>query len=89
MWYSKTPQPRTYFSKKQTDLVLVNEVYMAFSGCGSYRKDSYDYHEYIAVQYVLNKLEGRMIALDIRGSGILLFTKQFISYTLIIQFAYP
>ena len=33
---------------------------MTFSGCGSYRKDTYDYDEYIAIQYVLNKLEGRM-----------------------------
>ena len=35
---------------------------MTFSGCGSYRKDTYDYDEYIAIQYVLNKLEGRMTA---------------------------
>ena len=35
---------------------------MTFSGFGSYRKDSYDYDEYIAVQYVLDKLESRMIA---------------------------
>ena len=32
---------------------------MTFSGCGSYRKDSYDYDEYIALQYVLDKLESR------------------------------
>ena len=31
---------------------------MSFSGCGSYRKDTYDYDEYFAIQYVLNKLEG-------------------------------
>ena len=35
---------------------------MTFSGCDSYRKDSYDYNEYITVQYVLDKLEIRMIA---------------------------
>ena len=35
---------------------------MKFSGCGSYRKDSYHCDEYIAVQYVLDKLEIRMIA---------------------------
>ena len=35
---------------------------MKFSGCGSYRKDSYDYDEYIAVKYVLDKLEIRMTA---------------------------
>ena len=36
---------------------------MTFSGCGSYRKDSYAYDEYIAIQYVLDKLESRMTAL--------------------------
>ena len=29
---------------------------MTFSGCGSYRKDTYDYNEYIAIQYVLNSI---------------------------------
>ena len=29
---------------------------MAFSRCGSYRKDTCYYDEYIAIQYVLNKL---------------------------------
>ena len=60
--YSKTPQTRTYFSKKQTDWVLTNEVLMKFSGCGSYRKDTCYYDEYKAIQCVLNKLEGRMTA---------------------------
>ena len=36
---------------------------MTFSGCGSYRKDSYAYDEYIAIQFVLDKLESRMTAL--------------------------
>ena len=35
---------------------------MTFSRCGSYRKDNYYYDEYIAIRYVLNKLEGRMTA---------------------------
>ena len=35
---------------------------MTFSGRGSYRKDPYDYGEYMAIQYELNKLEGRMTA---------------------------
>ena len=35
---------------------------MKFSGCCSYGKDSYAYDEYIAVQYMLYKLESRMIA---------------------------
>ena len=35
---------------------------MTFSRCGSYRKDTCDYDEYIAIQNVLNKLEGRMTA---------------------------
>ena len=59
--YSKT-RKRTYLSKKQTDLVLINDVLMKFSGCGSYRKDTCYYDEYIAIQCVLNKLEGRMTA---------------------------
>ena len=36
---------------------------MTFSGCTSYHKDAYDYDEYIAIQYVLNKFEGGMTAL--------------------------
>ena len=60
--YSKTPQTRTYFSKRQTDLVPINEVLTKFSGCGSYRNDTCYYHEYIDIQCVLNKLEGRMTA---------------------------
>ena len=35
---------------------------MKFSRCGSYRKDTSYYDEYIAIQYELNKLEGRMTA---------------------------
>ena len=36
---------------------------MTFSGFGSYRKDTFDYDEYIATVYnVLNKLEGIMTA---------------------------
>ena len=35
---------------------------MTFSRYGSYRKDSYDYDEYIALLYVFDKLESRMIA---------------------------
>ena len=35
---------------------------MTFSRCDSYRKDTCDYDECIAIQYVLNKLEGRMTA---------------------------
>ena len=31
---------------------------MAFSRCGSYRKGTCYYDEYIAIQYVFNKLEG-------------------------------
>ena len=30
---------------------------MAFSRCGSYRKDTFYYDEYIAIQYELIKLE--------------------------------
>ena len=33
---------------------------MTFSRCGSYRKDTFYYDE--SIQYVLNKLEGRMTA---------------------------
>ena len=40
----------------------MNEVLVTFSRCGSYRKDTCYYDEYIAIQYVLNKLEGRMTA---------------------------
>ena len=36
---------------------------MTFSRYGSYHKDSYPYDEYIAIQYVLDKLESRMTAL--------------------------
>ena len=55
---------------------------MTFSGCGSYHKDTCDYDEYIAIQYVFNKLEGGMTALKIsEGSVILLLTKQFLSYS--------
>ena len=57
MIYSRTPQTRTYFSKKQTDYVLINEVLMKFSRCGSYRQDTT-----MMNTYVLNKLEGRMTA---------------------------
>ena len=35
---------------------------MTFSRCGSYRKGTCYYDEYKAIQSVLNKLEGRMIA---------------------------
>ena len=35
---------------------------MTFSGCGSYHKDTCYYDEYIAIQNVLDKLEGRMTA---------------------------
>ena len=35
---------------------------MKFSRCYSYRKDTCYYDEYIAMQYVSNKLEGRMTA---------------------------
>ena len=35
---------------------------MKFSRCGSYRKDTYFYNEYIAIQYELNKFMGRMTA---------------------------
>ena len=35
---------------------------MPFSRCDSYRKDTCYYDEYIAIQYVLNKLEDRMTA---------------------------
>ena len=37
---------------------------MTSSGCGSYRKDTCYYEEYIAIQYVLNKSESRMIAFE-------------------------
>ena len=40
----------------------MNEVLMTFSGCGSYHKDTYYYDEYIAIQYVFNKLAGGMTA---------------------------
>ena len=44
---------------------------MTFSGCGSYHKDTYDYDEYIAIQYVLNTLDSGMTALkNIREYGI-------------------
>ena len=36
---------------------------MTCSGCGSYRRDSYDYDELIAIWYVLNRFESRMTAL--------------------------
>ena len=35
---------------------------MKFSRFCSYSKATCDYHEYIAMQYVSNKLEGRMTA---------------------------
>ena len=35
---------------------------MTFSGCRSYHKDTFDYDEYIAIQYVLNEFEGGMTA---------------------------
>ena len=62
---------------------------MPYSRCGSYRKDICCYDEYIAIQYELNKLRVESLHLNIRGYGILLLTKQFISYRLIKQFAYP
>ena len=55
--YSNTLQTRTYFSKQRTDNVLINEVLMTFSMYGSYRKGTCYHDEYIAIQYVLNKLE--------------------------------
>ena len=48
--------------------------------------DSYDYDECIAIQHVFNKRDGGMTAIKY---GILLVTKQFISYSLIRQFSYP
>ena len=48
-------------------------------------KDTFYYDEYIAIQYELNKLEGD---LNIRGYGMWLLTKQFISYSFIKQVAY-
>ena len=45
--YNKTPQTRTYFSKQRSSLVLMNEVFMTFSGCVSYCKDSYHNDEHI------------------------------------------
>ena len=33
---------------------------MTFSRCGSYRKETCYFDEDIAIQYVLNKLEGRI-----------------------------
>ena len=62
--YSKTPQTRTYFSKKQTVQSLINQVFMAFSRCGSYRKDNGYYDEFIGIRYVLKKPEGRMTAFE-------------------------
>ena len=35
---------------------------MTFSGCSSYHKDTFDHDQYIAIQYVFNKLEGKIIA---------------------------
>ena len=35
---------------------------MTFSGCSSHRKGTCYFDEYIAIQYVLNKLEARMTA---------------------------
>ena len=40
---------------------------MTFSRCGSYRKDTCYNAEYIGIQYVLNKLEGRMTAFREHG----------------------
>ena len=62
---------------------------MTFSECGSYRKDNYDYDEYIAIKYVFNKLEGGMTAFKYQRVWYFWLTKQFISYSLIKQFAYP
>ena len=62
--FSKTPLTRTYFSRKQTELVLINEVLTTFSGCDSYHKDTFDYDECIAIQYVFNKLTGGMTAFE-------------------------
>ena len=41
------------FLKKQTGKVLINEVLMTFSGCGSYGKDTCDYDDYIATVYIM------------------------------------
>ena len=38
-------------SKKQTGLVLINDVLLTFSGCVSYCKDTCDYDAYIATVY--------------------------------------
>ena len=35
---------------------------MKFSRCGSYRKGNCYFDEFVAIQYLLNKLEGRMTA---------------------------
>ena len=38
---------------------------MTFSWCDSYCKGTCDYDEYIAIQHVLNKLEGIMTAFNV------------------------
>ena len=40
----------------------MNMTSMTFSGCGSYRRDTSNYDEYIAIRYVFDKLEGGMAA---------------------------
>ena len=40
---------------------------MGLSRCGSYRRDICYYDEYIAIQYMLNKFEGRMTAFKYEG----------------------
>ena len=48
---------------------------MNFSRCCSYRKDTCYYDEYIFIQYVSNKLKGKMTAFKYyRVYGILLST---------------
>ena len=62
---------------------------MKFSGCGSYHKDTCNVTvmNSCSIQYLLNKLEAIMTALE--SMVFLLLTNQFISYGLIKQFAYP
>ena len=51
--------------------------------------DTYDYDECIAIQYVFDKLGGEKTAIKHWRCGILLLTKQFISYMQFDkQFAY-
>ena len=65
---------------------------MKFSGCGTYRNDTFDYDEYKAIQYVFNELETVMTAFEymrMRVWYLLSLTKQFVSYSLTKQLAYP